>query len=73
MPTHFSIEKLRSDYAVDGFDCDNEELNRFLARYALSSQLASSSQTYVGLADISIVGFYTLTVGQVDFDNSRNV
>ncbi len=70
MPTHFSIEKLRSDYAVDGFDCDNEELNRFLARYALSSQRASSSQTYVGLADISIVGFYTLTVGQVDFDNS---
>jgi GNAT superfamily N-acetyltransferase len=70
MPTHFSIEKLRRDHAVDGFDCGNEELNRFLVRYALTNQLASSSQTYVGLADISIVGFYTLTVAQVDFDNS---
>jgi len=70
MPTHFSIEKLRSDHAVDGFDCGNEELNRFLVRYALTNQLASSSQTYIGLADISIVGFYTLTVGQVDFDTS---
>jgi len=70
MPTHFSIEKLRRDHAVDGFDCGNEELNRFLVRYALTNQLASSSQTYIGLADISIVGFYTLTVGQVDFDTS---
>ncbi len=70
MPTRFSIEKLRSDHAVDGFDCGNEELNRFLVRYALSSQLASSSQTYIGLADISIVGFYTLVVGQVSYEDS---
>ena len=70
MTTHFYIEKLLRDHAVDGFDCGNEELDRFLVRYALANQLASSSQTYIALADISIVGFYTLTVGQVDFDNS---
>ena len=70
MPTRFSIEKLRSDHAVDGFDCGSEELNRFLIRYALTSQQASSSQTYIGLADMSIVGFYTLAVGQVSYEDS---
>ena len=70
MLTRFSIEKLRSDHAVDGFDCGNEELNRFLVRHALSSQQASSSQTYIGLADTSIIGFYTLAVGQVSYDDS---
>ncbi len=70
MPTQFSIEKLRSDHAVEEFDCGNEELNRFLIRHALSSQQASSSQTYIGLADTSIIGFYTLAVGQVSYDDS---
>jgi GNAT superfamily N-acetyltransferase len=70
MPTRLSIEKLRSDHAVDGFDCGSEELNRFLLRYALTSQRASSSQTYVGLANMSIIGFYTLTVGQVSYEDS---
>ena len=70
MPTRFSIEKLRSDHAVDGFDCGSEELNRFLVRYALTNQRASSSQTYIGLADLSIVGFYTLAVGQVNYEDS---
>ncbi|MBV5303769.1 MAG: GNAT family N-acetyltransferase [Chlorobium sp.] len=70
MPTRFSIEKLRSDHAVQGFDCGSEELNRFLVRYALTSQRASSSQTYIGLADLSIVGFYTLSAGQVSYEDS---
>ena len=70
MPTRFSIEKLRSDHAVEGFDCGSEELNRFLVRYALTSQRASSSQTYIGLADLSIVGFYTLAAGQVSYEDS---
>jgi len=70
MPTRFSIEKLRSDHAVEGFDCGSEELNRFLVRYALTSQRASSSQTYIGLADLSIVGFYTLSAGQVSYEDS---
>ena len=70
MPTRFFIEKLRSDHAIAGFDCGSEELNRFFVRYALSSQRASSSQTWVGLADMSIVGFYTLSVGQVSHEDS---
>jgi len=70
MATRFSTEKLRREHAVEGFDCGSEELNRFLVRYALANQLASSSQTYVGLADRFIVGFYTLAVGQVRHEDS---
>ncbi len=65
MSIRFSIEKLGQQHSVDGFDCGNEELNRFLSRYALINQLSNASQTYVGLADGTIIGFYTLTVGQV--------
>jgi len=70
MLSKFVIEKLRRDHAVDGFDCGSEDLNRFLVRYALVNQQAGSSQSYVGLADQAIIGFYTLAVGQVAYDDS---
>lgn len=63
--TGFRIEKLARHHAVDAFDCGEDALNRFLWRFALSSQLASTAQTYVGLADASVVGFYTLVVSEV--------
>jgi GNAT superfamily N-acetyltransferase len=65
MSEEFRVEKLRRDHPVDGFTCGQPELDRFLIRYALSNQQASASQTYLGLADAEVAGFYTLTVGQV--------
>lgn len=62
--TVFVVEKLAHHHAVEIFDCGQAALNRFLLRFALSSQQANASQTYVGLADAEIVGFYTLTVGE---------
>ncbi|NMW19732.1 MAG: GNAT family N-acetyltransferase [Chlorobiaceae bacterium] len=70
MTPHFSIEKLGSGHNLDDFDCGSQALNRFLVRFALTSQQASSSQTYVGMADRVIAGFYTLAVGQVNYDDS---
>jgi len=67
MTVPYGIEKLRRDHAVENFDCGREELNRFLARFALANQQAGASQSYVGLADSVIVGFYTLVVGQVSY------
>src|SRR5438093_9957501 len=64
------IEKLRRDHHVDLFDCGQEALNRFLARYALQNQQAEVSQTYVGLVDDEVVGFYTLVVAQVEYDDA---
>ncbi len=60
------IEKLVRGHAVEGFDCGQEPLNQFLVRYALQSQQAGASQTYVGFVDDVLVGFYTLAFGGVE-------
>jgi GNAT superfamily N-acetyltransferase len=65
--TAFAIEKLARHHAVEDFDCGQAALNRFLLRFALASQHANASQTYVGLADAEIVGFYTLVVSEVAY------
>jgi GNAT superfamily N-acetyltransferase len=64
------IEKLRREHEVDSFDCGQEPLNRFLVRHALQSQLAEASQTYLALASGKVVGFYTLVVAQVEYDDA---
>jgi GNAT superfamily N-acetyltransferase len=64
------IEKLRREHRVDGFDCGKEPLNRFLVRFALQSQLANASRTYVAVAGEEIVGFYTLVFGDVAYDDA---
>lgn len=64
------IEKLRRGHALEGFDCGSEALNLFLIRYALQNQQASASQTYVALADAELAGYYTLVVGQVEYDGA---
>lgn len=61
------IEKLVRTHAVDGFDCGEDALNRFLVRFALTSQQANASQTYVGLDGDAIAGYYSLVVGEVAY------
>ena len=70
MTTALRIEKLRREHAVEEFDCGNEALNRFLVRHALQSQQSNASQTYVTLADDEVVGYYTLVVGQVEYEGA---
>lgn len=64
------VEKLARHHAVEQFDCGRELLNRFLIRFALANQQAGASQTYVGLNDDQVVGFYTLVVGEVAYDEA---
>lgn len=68
--TGFRVEKLHRRHAVEAFDCGQDALNRFLIRYALPNQQANASQTYVGLADDAVIGFYTLVVGEVRYDDA---
>jgi len=68
--TLFAIEKLARHHAVDEFDCGQPALNRFPTRYALTSQQANASQTYLGLADAAVAGFYTLVVSEVADDDA---
>lgn len=68
--TDLRIEKLSRLHAVEGFDCGEPALNRFLIRFALANQLANASQTYVGLAEATVIGFHTLVVGEVRQDEA---
>lgn len=69
--TALRIEKLQRSHAIEEFDCGSEPLNRFLIRFALQNQQAGASQTYVAQADEEVAGFYTLVVGQVEFDDAH--
>ena len=65
-----TIAKLQRHHAVDAFDCGREDLNRFLQQYALQNQHSGGSQTYVGLVDESVVGYYALAVGSVEQEHA---
>ncbi len=64
------IEKLQRTHDVDTFDCGQDALNRYLQNYALISQRANAAQTYVGISDNDIMGYYTLAVGQVTYEEA---
>lgn len=64
------IEKLQLRHAVDAFDCNNQDLNRFLKKYALPNQSSGASTTYIGLADQRVIGYYSLSVGSVEYEQA---
>ena len=64
------VEKLQRIHAIDTFDCGREALNLFLIRYAFQNQQAEASKTYLALSDEELVGYYTLVVGQVEYNDA---
>ncbi|RTL96839.1 MAG: GNAT family N-acetyltransferase [Hyphomicrobiales bacterium] len=68
--SQFHIEKLARSHAAEKFDCGEQPLNRFLARYAFQNQQANASQTYIGLSGQDIIGFYTLVVGEIAYGDA---
>jgi GNAT superfamily N-acetyltransferase len=67
---HCHIEKLQQTHQTDAFDCGQDNLNRYLNRYALMSQRADGAQTYVGVSGKEIIGYYTLVVGHVAYEEA---
>ncbi len=59
------VEKLRPDHPLEGFDCGQAALNRYLLRYAWQNQQAGAGQTYVGLVGDAVIGYHTLAVGHL--------
>jgi len=54
-----------------GFDCGQADLNEFLAKYARQANESGASRTYVAVddaRDVTILGFYTLSPAQMEFD-----
>ena len=59
-------EPLGADHRLEGFDCGKATLNDWLVRYARQAQASGSAKTFVVTDDQRVVGYFSLTVGQVD-------
>jgi GNAT superfamily N-acetyltransferase len=64
------VHKLGADDVTDPFDCGQDDLNRFLKRFALANQAANAAQTYVTCRTKRVVGYYSLAVGSVQREDS---
>jgi GNAT superfamily N-acetyltransferase len=51
---------------MEGFDCGKPALNEWLLRHARQAQGSGSAKTFVVGEDNRVVGYFSLTVGQVD-------
>lgn len=59
-------EPLGAQHGLDGFDCGKPALNDWLLRHARQAQGSGSAKTFVVLDADRVVGYFSLTVGQVD-------
>jgi predicted N-acetyltransferase YhbS len=64
------IEKLRAGHRIADFDCGREALNRYLIRYAWQNQQAGAAQSWVALDGDVVIGYYTLVVSEVAFEDA---
>jgi GNAT superfamily N-acetyltransferase len=68
--TALRIEKLRREHDTSVFSSGEESLDRFLDRHAFTNQQAGGSTTYIALSGDRIVGFHSLAVGQVLYEDA---
>ena len=64
------VHKLSAADITNPFDCGQEDLDRFLKRFALPNQAANAAQTYVTCRTDRVVGYYSLAVGSVHPEES---
>jgi GNAT superfamily N-acetyltransferase len=58
---------LAAQHRLEGFDCGKPALNDWLLRHARQAQGSGSAKTFVVAEDDGrVVGYFSLTVGQVD-------
>lgn len=59
-------QALETTHVLDAFECGKPSLDDWLRRHARQAQSSGSARTYVVLDDARVVGYYSLTVGQID-------
>ncbi|GAB3215608.1 GNAT family N-acetyltransferase [Pseudaeromonas pectinilytica] len=57
---------LDAHHALDNFDCGKLSLNDWLRRHARQAQGGGSAKTFVVTENERVIGYFSLTVGQVD-------
>lgn len=65
--TYAQPEPLRADHEVADFDCGERSLSVWLRRYGGHAEAARSARVFVATdGSPTVVGYYALTVGQVE-------
>jgi len=59
-------QPLTALHQLERFDCGKAPLNEWLTRRALQAQSSGSAKTFVAAIEQRVVGYFSLTVGQVD-------
>lgn len=59
-------QALDSTHRFDSFDCGNRELNTWLKKHARQAHASGSAKTFVVTEAGQVVGYFSLTVGQVE-------
>lgn len=65
-----SPESLSKDHDLVGFNSNYPELDEWLKKYAFQAKMSGSANTFVVADNNRVVGFYSLTVGQVDVNEA---
>lgn len=69
-----SPQALDARHVLEQFECGKTSLNDWLLCHARQAQASGSAKTYVITEDQRLVGYYSLTVGQIDtFEASDRV
>lgn len=63
-------EALTKDHDLTGFNSNYPELDEWLKKYAFQAKMSGSANTFIVADNNLVVGFYSLTVGQVDIDEA---
>jgi GNAT superfamily N-acetyltransferase len=63
--TSLRLVLLAPEHELGGFDCGNDDLNRWLVDHALASQKADLARTYLALNDTIVAGYVSLTTGSI--------
>jgi len=64
------IKKLDHQHNLTDFDCGNLALNEYIKKYALINQKLNISQTYVGVSDATVLGYYSLAVASIQHEQA---
>lgn len=59
-------QPLGPQHRLDGFDCGKPALTDWLLRHAAQAQSSGSAKTFGVAEDERVVGYFSLTVGQID-------
>ena len=59
-------EALGPQHRLEGFDCGKPALNDWLLRHARQAHGSGSAKTFVVADDAQVVGYFSLTVGQIN-------